>query len=276
MKGRGFETCNSRHFQKPAFQYGERAFCVGGGKEDARAQLFPMHNRTQWVWRGTLLTACALLLTAGGCRDGGGGDAGTAQVRLINAVPGPEELTVAVDGRRVWRRSLFRSNTGYGSVREGTYPLQVAVGNTPASGRMVLSCRDGETYTVLALGGGAGIGPDVRVFSDTRPTPVPGDKARICVLNAASDTDAIDILFNNIVGAPGIVYGTRSPALLLDAGTYDLKVNAAGDVASLAGPVSLRLRAGHAYTLAVMGKRGSVDPQQSLSLEAYPDDAPKQ
>ena len=79
----------------------------------------------------------------------------------------------------------------------------------------------------------------------------------------------MDVLFNNIVGLEQIPFASRSDPLLLDPGTYDLKVNESGGyVTPLIGPVSLRLEAGHSYTLVAMGQRHA----STLALEAYPDD----
>jgi hypothetical protein len=204
--------------------------------------------------------ACAGLL--GGCRNGSDGD--TAQVRLINAVPDPGDLSVAVDGHSVWKHSPYRNNTGYQKIHEGRYNVQVAAGGPAAS--KPIAFEKGEHYTVVALDEGHGTPPGFRVFTEPRDeTPVPDGKARLRFINAAPEQERMDVLFNNIVGLQHVAYGHRSDPLLLDTGTYDIKVNTSGDVDSLIGPVTLRLAPGRAYTLVAMGT------QSALTLEAYPD-----
>ena len=216
-------------------------------------------------WRGgqwsPALVAVAFLL--GGCRHGA--DSDTAQVRLINAVPDPGELSVAVDGHPVWKRSPYRNNTGYQKIHQGRYNVAVAAGGPAAS--KAIEFEKGKEYTVVALGTARTTPPAFRVFADTPGEVIPDGKTRLHFINAVPSLGRVDILFNNIVGLQRVAAGHRSDALLLDSGTYDIKVNGAGDVASLVGPISLRLESGRSYTLVVMGRR----QDGGLTLEAYSD-----
>lgn len=109
--------------------------------------------------------------------------------------------------------------------------------------------------------------PAFRVFSDAQGERVPDGKVRLRFINAVPGLGAMDVLFNNIVGLDDVAFGHRSDALLLDDGNYDIKVNTAGDVVSVIGPISLRLEPGRAYTLVAMGRPSA----RGLTLEAYPD-----
>ena len=77
----------------------------------------------------------------------------------------------------------------------------------------------------------------------------------------------LDLVVNNIVGLKAVAYGKRSPALTLDAGSYDLKIVPADTPDALIGPITLRIEPGRTYTLVTMGRVSD----QTLSLEAYPD-----
>lgn len=217
------------------------------------------------------------MLGIGGCRTAmdstGKGD---SLVRLINASPDTEELAVAVDGQRVWRHSLFRSNTGFANVGAGTYKVSIEArrGNRILAGSNYLVCEKTKAYTVLALGRSTGA-PDLRIFSEVMDNNVPARKARVRFVNAAGDNGTMDdVLFNNIAGLTDVPYGSRSGGALLEPGTYDVKVNTAGEATTLVGPSSLRFQAGRSYTLVAMGRADAVNPQQGLSLELYPDDRP--
>lgn len=210
------------------------------------------------------------LLTVGGCRTGGSGR-NDALVRLINAAPDAEDLSIDVDGKHVWRNSSFRSSTGYGGLGEGTYQVDISAqqNGQRLTGRSYIQCQKGLAYTVVAFSRGAiAAAPVVRIFSDPREISVPPGKVRLRLINGASGLGGVDLLFNNIVGLQGIAFGARSEAILLDAGSYDMKLFAAGDADTLPSPVRVRFQPGHSYTLVAMGRRGT-----DLTLIAYPDGA---
>ncbi len=223
---------------------------------------------------GAFLLVC--LAGTGGCRTGGGGSQDDAAVRLINAAPETDDLSVAVDGQRVWKHAPFSSNTGFQGVGEGTYKVEI---NASQSGRRVtgynyIQCEKGSAYTVVALSPGpdAGLAPMLRIFREQRDSPVPYDRVRLRLINAGTGMGSVDALFNNIVGLGDVGFGTRSAPILLDPGQYDVKVNATDEAPALVGPVSLQFQGGHAYTLVVVGRTGASSGPQSLTLEAFPDD----
>lgn len=219
-----------------------------------------------------LMLLGVLALGACGCRRGGGGR-DDALVRLINAAPDAEDLSVAVDGQRVWRHSSFGSSTGYGGVGEGTYQVDITAqqGGQRLTGRNYIQCRKGRAYTVVAFSRGANVveAPALRIFNDPREVAVPPNKIRLRLIHGVGDLGAVDVLFNNIVGLQSVPFGSRSEPILLDAGYYDVKLyTTAGD---LTDPVRLGFRAGRSYTLVAMGRRGGNVGPQPLSLIAYPD-----
>ncbi len=223
------------------------------------------------------VAAALIALSLGGCRSSSDDSGNDVLVRLINASPRAQDLAVAVDGKRVWRHSLFRSNTGYASVGAGSYKVAVEArqGGRLVSGSSFLTCDKGRAYTVLTLGRSGAGAPDVRIFGEDIDAPIPSGRARLRFVNAiAGGSGQADLLFNNIAGLPSVAYGSRSGAILLEPGAYDVKVNTAGEVSTLVGPANLRFQAGHAYTLIAMGQAEATDPQESVSLEAYPDDKP--
>ena len=84
-----------------------------------------MTLRKSFGLSGLLFVGALGALSVSGCRLNQRSDGGTAQVRLINAVPDAGGLNVSVNGQRVWKRALFRSNTGYQGVSAGTYPVRL-------------------------------------------------------------------------------------------------------------------------------------------------------
>lgn len=209
------------------------------------------------------------LLAVNGCRTGG--RRADAWVRLINAAPDAENLSVAVDGQRVWRHSEYRSNTGYGGVGAGTYQVDITAeqDGQRLTGRNYVQCRKGMAYTFVAFSRATNTAeaPGVRIFSDPREIAVPPGKIRLRLINGTSGLGSVDLLFNNIVGLPNVAFGARSEPILLDTGSYDMKLFAAGGGGTLSAPVRVRFQSGRSYTLVAMGNRAS-----GLSLIAYPDD----
>ncbi len=219
---------------------------------------------------GLLLVGALCGLFGAGCRTGSQPEGGTAQVRLINAVPDSGGLNVSADGRRVWTRALFRSSTGYQGVNAGTYPVRL---DSAAFGATLLvrpiSFEKGHDYTVLVLGqmrnGGRPV--EAQVVEDDTPGRVEQGKTTLRLVNAALGLEPVDLVVSNIVGLQNVAYGKRSPALTLDGGSYDLKIVPAETPDTLVGPITLRLEPGRAYTLVVMGRASDG----TLSLEAFPD-----
>lgn len=189
------------------------------------------------------------------------------QVRLINAVPDSGGLTVSVDGQRVWKNARFRSSTGYQGMAAGTYSVRLDSDNleTTLAASPPLTFEKGHRYTVLAFG--KGFNAAAQTLEDESPNDIPPGKAELRLIQAAPGAGAVDLVVNNIVGLKSVRYGRRSEALRLEGGSYDLKVVAAHTPDALAGPVSLRLDAGHAYTLVAMGQTSMSD----MTLEAYAD-----
>ena len=217
-----------------------------------------------------LMVALAATIAASGCRLGPRMDENAAHVRLINAVPEAEDLTVSAEGQRVWKSAPFRSSTGYQEITAGTYPVRLDSAALGAASRVrPLSFEKGRRYTVLALesAGSAGRSPQMLVWEEESQELRDADKAAVRLVNAAPGLPPVDLVVNNIVGLKAVAYGRRSPALPLDGGAYDVEIAAADTPDALVAPIRLRLERGHAYTLIAMGKAAD----QTLSLNAYAD-----
>ena len=219
---------------------------------------------------GLLCVGALSALVVTGCRLTPRSEEGAAQVRLINAVPDAGGLNVSVDGQRVWKRSLFRSNTGYQSIAAGTYPVRI---DSASFGTTLLvrplAFEKGHGYTVLALGQmrNGGRPAEMQVLEDEPPGRAEPGKTSVRLVNAALGLEPVDLVLNNIVGLKAVAYGKRSSALTLDSGPYDLKIVPADTPDTLIGPITLRLEPGRTYTLVAMGRASD----QTLTLEAYPD-----
>jgi hypothetical protein len=223
-------------------------------------------TRTKQFGRFLLGVGVLAALGVSGCRNGSHDEDG-AYVRLINAVPDAGGLDVFVDGRQVWKRSEFRSSTGYKKVSSGTYPIQLdadGLGTTLLT--KSLSFDKQQNYTLLVLGQAAANGARVQALPDEKAVLPPG-KCALRLINASPGTPAVDLVINTIVGLKSVAYGRRSGPVLLAGGHYSLQLAVPNTAQMLVGPVSLELAPGQSYTLIAMGRLKN----QSLTLEAYPD-----
>jgi hypothetical protein len=229
-----------------------------------------MSVRKPFGLSGLLFIGALSALLVSGCRLTPRSEGGAAQVRLINAVPDAGGLNISVDGQRVWKRSLFRSNTGYQSISSGNYPVRMDSASSGATLLVrTLAFEKGHDYTALALGQmrSGGRPTEIEVLEDDPPGRGEPGRTTLRLVNAALGLEPVDLVINNIVGLKAVAYGKRSPPLTLDGGSYDLKIVPADTPDALIGPVTLRLEPGRTYTLVAMGRM----TDQTLSLEAYPD-----
>ena len=220
-----------------------------------------IRNKRGWLSAAVGIGLGSALLGAGCKTKSDGGDG--ARVRLINAAPNADGLTVSVNGDRAWKDAAYRSSSGYQTIAAGTYPVRMDAAKLGAVQARSLSFEKGHAYTVLALGAKA----QLEVLEDAATAAPENGRAGVRLINASVNGKPLDLVVNSIVAAKSVPYGRRSDVLTLDGGTYDLQIAAADTPNILAGPVSLRLEPGRTYTLVAMG-----DPDDgSLSLEAYPD-----
>jgi hypothetical protein len=138
-----------------------------------------------------------------------------------------------------------------------------------------VALEPGMAYTIAATNDLASIEPRVLVDATTAPA----DQAQVRVAHFSADAPAVDLLTQD--GATTLVsalaYPTATDYLALDAGSYDLKVCAAGDptVCPL-DPAALDLAAGQAYSVFAIGslEGGSLTAVVGLDASVAPADSP--
>lgn len=169
-------------------------------------------------------------------------DQGTAQVRILHASPDAPEVNVRADGAPLVSGLDYGEASAQLELDEGSISLQVDAllpggGTTTAIGPVDLQLDDAKLYTVLAVGSVADIQPLVLVQDDR---PVPAGQVRLRVVHAAPQAPAVDVYLT----APDAALGSSAPvgtmAFKQDlgptevaAGTYRIRVTAAGDVNAL-------------------------------------------
>lgn len=186
--------------------------------------------------RKLLLMAAVATLAA--CNDSDD----TAQLRIIHASPDAPAVDVRANGNVVATGLDYGAATAQLEVDEGTISLQVDArlpggSTTAAIGPVDVTLDDETLYTVLAVGNVAQISPLVLSQPDA---PVPSGQVRLRVVHAAPQAPAVDVYLT----APDAALGSSAPAgtmafrqdigpVEVPAGTYRVRVTAAGDPAAL-------------------------------------------
>lgn len=186
--------------------------------------------------------AILLALALGAC--GGGADRTKAHVRLVNASSGYSALALTIDGSTVASGVASGSSTDYADASRGTQDLSFS---SPSSAT-VLATRSATLnkdayYSVLAYGKAGALA--TQVLDDNQSAPANGN-ALVRVINTAADAGALDVYLTGAsdalsASAPlqtGAAYGTLNNFVTINAGTWRLRVTAAGNAADLRLDVS--------------------------------------
>jgi hypothetical protein len=227
---------------------------------------------TDRIERRRLLAAAAgstLLAACGGQVEEDVDD--VARVRLLNATTAYPSLDLLVaDTPR---------NTGvgaglvgaYASLKPGTFTT--AVSTTGSASTLATASRalaEGRAYTVVAYGA---LGDVTTAMLDDNAGAAASGQARLAVLNAAPDTGPVDVYLTAAgdsldAAAPvasGVAVGTAAGHATVNAGTYRLRITAAGDKSQLRFDApGLVLGSTQVATLVVTATAGSVLGQALL------------
>jgi hypothetical protein len=194
-----------------------------------------------------------------------------ARVRLLNATAAYPSLDLLVgDTRR---------NTGIGSGAVGTYAslkegsYTTAVTSAGSASTLASSSRtlaEGKAYTVVAYGA---LGDVATALLEENASAAATGQAKLMVLNAAPDAGSVDVYLtgaaDSLVGASPVASGVNGGSAVgyatVGAGTYRLRITAAGDPSQLRFDApGLVLGSTQVATLVVTPTAGSVLTQALL------------
>lgn len=208
---------------------------------------------------GALLAAGA---TAGVAQDGTPANEtqdGTAQVRIVHAVPNAPAVDVAVDGETVLENVTFGAASDYLSVDAGLRQVAVTAANDSEAVYYdeTLPIQPG-TYTVAVAGevGDDAAVPFTPVILLDEGTEPDADEALVRLAHLAPDAPAVDVtvaetgatLFENVSFANSSDYRNVS------AGNYTLELRPADDeAADPVATVNVTLDNATAYTASAVG-----------------------
>jgi hypothetical protein len=179
---------------------------------------------------------------------------GDALVRVVHASPDAPAVDVYVDGNKVLSNVPFFTASNYLPLPAGEHRFQVTPTGQAADSAVIdakATVEAGKAYTVAATGTVAEIKPTI--LADNLSAPAAG-KAHVRVVHASPDAPAVDI---RVKGGAALIsnlaFTKDSGYLPVDAGSYDLTVNAAGsDTVALELP-GVNLEAGKIYDIFAVG-----------------------
>ena len=195
--------------------------------------------------------------------------AGKAHVRFVHASPDAPAVDIAVaDGGPVLFGDVAYKGVGdYLPVDAGTYDLEVRVAGTETVALEVpgLSLRDGNVYTVFALGL-AGGEPMLMAVPVVDYAP-----ARVRVAHASPDAPAVDVLVDGMVAFSNAPFGAVTDYAGLPAGTYNVQVVPTGMTEPVVIDADLTIEAGMDYTVAAVGLLADIEPLVMVDNNGSPE-----
>lgn len=207
---------------------------------------------------GLAVAAVAMLTACGGGDDGIDDrlDLADPTVRVMHVVPASVNLDVYQNGAKTSLQNIpYKFVARYSDVDDGNqlFSFNLAGSNTEV-GRTTVDAAVGHKYTVAVMPSKpVGSGFNVVTIDDPYDKGIVSDKARVRVLNAAGNTDNIDVY----VTAPNADIGTMAPTFA-NVG-YGAAVPASGqDARELEGGI-YQVRVTTAGTKNVIFNSGSVD-----------------
>lgn len=184
---------------------------------------------------------------------------GNGLVRVIHASPAAPAVDVFVDGKAALTNVAFAAISNYLPVPAGSHRFQVAPAWKGANAVVIdvtTNIMAGQAYTIAAINQLANI--KGQIFNDNLAAPAAG-KAHVRVLHLSPDAPAVDLKTqdNAVTLFSNLAYGNASNYKPVDAGTYNLKVTAAGGSDAVIALNGTTLSAGTIYDVVAVGMVGN-------------------
>jgi hypothetical protein len=195
-----------------------------------------------------------------------------ALVRVVHAVPGAAAIDVLADNAQVAAAVPYGSVTPYKEVKADADNFAIRASGQDSSAPLAENSEaitSGNHYTLIAFPGKGDERATLQVVSDNLTLPSEG-KARVRVIQAAADVDAVDVktrnadeaLFDDVDFKETTSYAEVSPS------EASLEVRSADGKRLLAKPV-MQLEAGKSYTVVVAGRATGSPKINAMVIEDH-------
>jgi hypothetical protein len=165
---------------------------------------------------------------------------------------------VRVDNILTLSNVPYSGISGYGIYASGARDIKVESSAAPGTplGEAIPTLAGGKDYSLVATSNlGTGAVSLLTLLDDNLPPA--SNKAKLRVVNAASDGGAYDVYSNFLQYLSNLQAGTASKYQQIDAGTYTFVFNPAGTGTAAASLVTT-VSANGVYTLYLVGKSGQL------------------
>lgn len=232
-------------------------------------------NEATGIERRRLLAGAAgsaLLAACGGQVEEDVDD--VARVRLLNATTAYPAMDLLVGDTR--RNTSIGSGGvgGYVSLKPGSYSTAVtSAGSASTLASTSRTLAEGKAYTVVAYGA---LGDVATALLEENASAAASGQAKLMVLNAAPDAGSVDVYLTGAADsldsaspvASSVTGGNAVGYAAVNAGTYRLRITAAGDKGQLRFDAQgLVLASTQVATLVVTPTAGSVLTQALLMTQ---------
>jgi len=232
-----------------------------------------MKQWKQWLTRALLATAAFGLAACNSSDDDD--EMPTAQLRVVHASPDAPNVDVYANGSRVLADVPYKAASGLLTVPAGDLPLRVTVAGTDtavdAFTNALPTLEAGKIYTVFAAGKLAEIAPLAIVEDNSVPA---AGQLKLRVVHASPSAGNVDIYLT----APGADLAVATPALSnvafradsgvlpVNAGSYQVRITAAGSKTVAYDSGTLELAVGEDFVVAAVDADNDVSPVSLLLL----------
>ena len=217
--------------------------------------------------RRVLAIGCILIL-ATACK--GGSSVGPAYIRVLNVSPAYRSLDLSVsntDRSGSQANVAYETASSYLSIAEDTYDVGLRVSGNAANLQTSSQKLYSDKHVTLIAYGSSGKFGTVQIGEDVQSSTVNSGYASVSLVDAAADAGALDVYITDASSAltdatptsSSLSAGTNSGATSVQAGTYRIRVTAAGSKTDVRLDVSgVTLTSQEIVTIAVVGTTGGV------------------
>lgn len=204
-------------------------------------------------WAAALSLCGAALLSA--C--GGSSGSKNAHVRLINATQSFAALDLSVNDKSVNTGVAYAAAGSYADVDTGSTASKVLNSTTGQSvAATTPTLGQGNNYSIIAYGSGSTVRTALLGENETAPD---ANKAKLLVLNLASDAGAVDVYVTGTTDTLDLATPLTTGYNLLNSGTFRVRVTGSGKKSDLRLDLpSVKLDSASVNTLALLGSPSGV------------------
>jgi hypothetical protein len=230
------------------------------------------------TWHGWLkglagIAAASALILAAGCNGGNDNNSpAQAKVRVLHASPDAPAVDVVVNSTAIAANAPFKTATGFSTINSGRGTVKVNVAGTNTT--VISASPDfnaGRSYTIIAANKVAAIEP--LIIDDDGVAPASG-QVKVRVVHGAPSAPAVDVYVTApnaaLTGATptlaNVPFKTISGVLQVAAGSYQIRVTAAGSKAAVFDAGSVALAAGADLVLVAVDQNTGASPISLIGL----------